>query len=169
MKILLYIGLALIAVIVLVVAIGYLLPQSHVASRSVVVNAPPAQVFETIARVGDHASWRTGVERVEVVSTAPLRWKEHAGGDVLTMEATSVTAPDQFVSRIADPNLPFGGTWTIDLKPEGAATRVTITEHGEVYNPIFRFMSRFVFGHTATIDAYLPALQRRHAPVTKGV
>jgi hypothetical protein len=78
-------------------------------------------------------------------------------------------APQQFVSRIADPNLPFGGTWTIDLKPEGAGTRVTITEHGEVYNPIFRFMSRFVFGHTATIDAYLTALQRRHAPVTKGV
>jgi hypothetical protein len=35
---------------------------------------------------------------------------------------------------------------------------VRITEDGEVYNPIFRFMSRFVFGHTHTMDAYLRAL-----------
>ena len=33
-----------------------------------------------------------------------------------------------------------------------------ITENGEVYNPLFRFMSRFVFGHTATIDKYLEDL-----------
>ena len=163
MKILLYVALALVAMVVIVVAIGYMLPKAHVASKEVVINAPPAQVFETIARVGDHASWRTGVERVDVVSTTPLRWKEHAGGDVLTMEATTVQAPDLFVSRIADPDLPFGGTWTIALKPEGAGTRVTITEHGEVYNPVFRFMSRFVFGHTATMDSYLEALRRRHS------
>ena len=169
MKILFYVSAALVAVVLIVVAIGYTLPQGHVASRSVVVNAPPPQVFETIARVGDHPSWRTGVERVEVLSTTPLRWKEYAGGDVLTMEATSVKAPEQFISRIADPNLPFGGRWTIDLKPEGGATRVTITEDGEVYNPVFRFMSRFVFGHTATMDAYLEALQRRHPAVTNSV
>jgi hypothetical protein len=30
-----------------------------------------------------------------------------------------------------------------------------ITEDGEVYNPVFRFVSRFVMGHTATMDKYL--------------
>ena len=38
---------------------------------------------------------------------------------------------------------------------------VTITEHGQVFNPVFRVMSRFVFGHTATIEAYLTNLARR--------
>lgn len=37
------------------------------------------------------------------------------------------------------------------LVPDGAGTRVTITENGEVYNPLFRFVSRFLMGHTSTI------------------
>jgi hypothetical protein len=40
-------------------------------------------------------------------------------------------------------------------------TQITITERGEVYNPIFRFMSRYVFSHHATIDAYLTALGKK--------
>jgi hypothetical protein len=67
------------------------------------------------------------------------------------------------VVRIADPDLPFGGTWTYELKQEESGTRVTITERGEVYNPIFRFMSRFVFSHTATLERYLAALRARAA------
>ena len=45
--------------------------------------------------------------------------------------------------------------------PENGGARVTITEDGEVSNAIFRFMSRYVFGHTATLDAYLISLARR--------
>jgi hypothetical protein len=65
------------------------------------------------------------------------------------------------VTRIADPSLPFGGTWTYDLKPQGSGTELTITEDGEVYNPIFRFMSKFVFSQTATIEAYQASLKRK--------
>lgn len=65
--------------------------------------------------------------------------------------------------RIADPNLPFGGTWTYDLVPGDQACSLTVTEDGEVYNPLFRFVSRFIIGHTATIDSYLKALQTKLA------
>jgi hypothetical protein len=41
------------------------------------------------------------------------------------------------------------------------ASIVAITEHGSVYNPAFRFVSKFIMGHTATIDAYLRALGSR--------
>lgn len=43
--------------------------------------------------------------------------------------------------------------------PEGCT--VTVTEDGEVYSPLFRFVSRFVIGHTATLDRKLKALARR--------
>jgi hypothetical protein len=162
-RVLLYTGLAVVALVLIVVVIGYLLPQDHVATRSVVVDAPPAAVFATMTNVAAHPQWRPDVERVEVVSESPLRWKEHAGGDVITMEATTVRAPDLLVSTIVDKELPFGGAWTCELRAEGTGTRVTITERGEVYNPVFRFMSRFVFGHAATIDRYLADLRRRHA------
>jgi hypothetical protein len=41
----------------------------------------------------------------------------------------------------------------------GARTRWLITGHGEVYNPIFRLMARFVFSPTATIRRYLAGLE----------
>jgi hypothetical protein len=56
---------------------------------------------------------------------------------------------------IADSTLPFGGKWTYELTPSGTGTMLRITEDGEVYNPVFRFVSRFVMGHTATMDKYL--------------
>ncbi len=51
----------------------------------------------------------------------------------------------------------------MDVRAAGdnTGTRLTITENGEVYNPIFRFMSRFVFGHTATMDQFLSDLKKR--------
>jgi len=35
---------------------------------------------------------------------------------------------------------------------------VRITENGQVYNPVIRLMSRFVLGHTRTMDIYPYAL-----------
>ena len=64
--------------------------------------------------------------------------------------------------KIADPDLPFGGTWTYELKPSGSGTRVTITEDGEVYNPIFRFMSHVFFSQSATIETYLKSLGKKY-------
>ena len=66
----------------------------------------------------------------------------------------------ELVTRIADTGLAFGGSWTFALQPAASGTRLSITENGEVYNPLFRVMSRFVFGHTATIDRYLGDLQK---------
>ncbi len=65
------------------------------------------------------------------------------------------------MTRIADPDLPFGGTWTFELAPEAGGTRLTITERGEIRNPIFRTMSRFVFGYGATMETFLAELRAR--------
>lgn len=154
-------GLTLLAIVVLIISIGYALPDEHVASRDALIDAPPARVFSAIVTVAEYPQWREDVSRVETISTTPLRWKEHTGGDVITFEASDLRVPVRMVSTIADPDLPFGGSWTFELTPEGSSTRVRITERGEVYNPVFRFMSRFVFGHTAGIQAFLNALQRR--------
>jgi len=68
--------------------------------------------------------------------------------------------PARLVTKIAD-KLPYGGMWTYELAPDGPGTSLRITEDGEVYNPIFRFVSRFVMGHTATIDASLRDLGKK--------
>ena len=69
--------------------------------------------------------------------------------------------PTLLVARIAGPSLPFGGTWTYRIAPAAGGSAVTITEDGEVYNPVFRFMSRFVFGHYATLDEFVKNLEAK--------
>jgi len=161
MRLVILIAGALAILIVMVVAIGYALPVAHVASRAATLPVPPGQVFAALQDVDRYASWRSDVKSVEVLARAPqLRWKETGSNGEITFEIQEQDAPKRLVTRIADRSLPFGGSWTYVLTPSGTGTQLTITENGEVYNPLFRFMSRFVFGHTATIETYLRDLQR---------
>jgi uncharacterized protein YndB with AHSA1/START domain len=150
---------ALVAVIVLIVVIGALLPVAHTASRSLVVRKPPREVYALIRDVASFPQWRNEVQRVEVLTATQFR--EHAAHDAVTYEIIEDQPGRKIVSRIADKNLPYGGSWTWDFEPVDGGTRITVTENGEVYNPLFRFLSRFVLGHTATMDKYLAAVERR--------
>jgi hypothetical protein len=79
------------------------------------------------------------------------------GGDVKT-EVVEQDAPRLLVTKIIGQKA-FGGTWTFEIAPEGhEAATLTITERGEVYNPLFRTVMRLT-GQTRTIDAYLAKLQ----------
>jgi uncharacterized protein YndB with AHSA1/START domain len=148
--------------IVVIVAIGYMLPRDHVAQVTRRHSAPPETVWAAMTDVERFAAWRTDLVSVERLSSADgkLRWKEKTKHDALTMEVTESDAPRRLVTRIADEGLPFGGTWTYELAPDGAGTVLTITENGSVYNPLFRFVSRFVMGHTATLDKYQSAMAK---------
>jgi uncharacterized protein YndB with AHSA1/START domain len=144
-------------------AVGYVLPKGHKASRTITVAAPPDAVFGAIADVRRYPEWRRDVKSVDVAPDdgKGLLFREHGGsGDVLFRFET-MDAPRRLVARIADPSLPFGGTWTYELQPGGAGTALTITEDGEVYNPIFRVMQKLFFSPYKTIDMYQADLKRR--------
>ena len=158
-KRLFYAVTGIVVLVMIIMVIGYALRQDHVASVQGIVSRPPADVFEKLIDVQRYPEWRTDVQQVEVVSRNPLRWRENTGGDVITYEVLESDAPRRLVVRITDADLPFGGSWTYELWPEGSATHLTITEHGEVFDPLFRFMSRFVFGYTATMERVLTRLQ----------
>jgi hypothetical protein len=161
LKVALIVLAGLIVVVLVVVAVGYALPVGHVASRQATLREPPDAVFAALTDVARFPDWRKDVTRVDVLSTSPLRWREHGSNGDITFVAGESVRPLHLLARIDDPSLPFGGSWSYDLVPSGTGTTLTITERGEVYNPLFRFMSRFVFGHTATIEAFLAALTKR--------
>jgi hypothetical protein len=145
-----WIILAVVMVPIVVVLIGYALPKEHVASRKVVVRASPEDVF---ALISGPSAWR-GM-KYEQLSESPLKWREtDKSGDAITYERVETTLSKRIVNRIADPKLPFGGSWIYEVSPDGNGTVLAITENGEVYNPLFRFVSRFIMGHTATIEKY---------------
>lgn len=152
----------LVVIVGLVAVIGLMLPRDHVASTTTTISAPADSVWEALVNVTDYPRWRTDVRSVDVlVAEGATRWREHTRQDAITFERTDAQRPTRLETRIADETLPFGGTWTWNLAPDASGTRVTITERGFVTNPIFRFMSRFVFGHHAAQEDFLRALGRR--------
>lgn len=154
-------ALAILAgLVVLAMAIGAILPKAHVASRTVRVNAAPDQVWQAMTDVNAFPLWRRDVVAVESLSGAPkLSWREtDRHKQNITLVATQFEPPRKMITRIADRNLPFGGEWQYDLAPDGDGTRVTITERGEIYNPVFRLVARFILGYHKTMDGYLAAL-----------
>ena len=159
----LYIGIGVAALLILtVIAIGYSLPVAHTAQRTVEIEASPADVWATIIDVAAYPSWRDDVEAVKVLPGVEGRqvWRE-TGDDEIEYTMTVFEPPTRMVSRITSPDLPFGGEWEYEIRPAGTGTRITITERGEVYSPIYRFVSRFILGQTTTMDAYLRALGRK--------
>ena len=135
MKVTLIILAAFIAIVVAIAIAGALLPKEHSATRSAVVRKPAAQVYSVIRELASTPEY-------EIVEDVPAQ---------------------RLVARIADKSLPYSGSWTYLLESVPDGTRVTITENGAVPNPIFRFLSKYVFGHTKTMDDYLASLQKRLA------
>ena len=77
------------------------------------------------------------------------------------MEIIKSDPPLRMAARIADKGLPFGGMWIFDVSPTTEGCRLNITERGEIYNPVFRFVSRFLMGYHRTMDTYLQDVSRK--------
>lgn len=160
LRVVLVLGGGLVALVAIVAAIGATLPKEHVASRSAVYKQPPEVVFGVITDFANYGAWRKDVERVEMLESANglPRFREIGSNGAIAMDVMEMQGPRRLVVRIADPELPFGGRWVYELEPVAEGTRLKITEEGEVYNPIFRFVSKYVMGHTSGIEQYLRAL-----------
>jgi len=159
MRLLLYLLIALAAVVVAVVLIGMALPQAHVARRRATYRQPPEVVWQAITTIEEFPRWRSDVKRIDRADhDGRIAWREIGRNGELPLEIVEAQPRARLVTRIAGAKLPFGGTWTYELAPAAGGTTLTITENGEVYNPIFRFVSRFVIGHDATANSYLRAL-----------
>jgi hypothetical protein len=123
------------AVVAVMAAIGATLPRDHVATRSLALRRSAEEVWPAILQ----ATAASGVP-VDVVESDP---------------------PRRQVTRVKDTERMFGGTWTITITPSPTGSTLTITEDGWVGNPIFRFVSRYVMGHHATMDGMLKDVAKK--------
>jgi 2-phospho-L-lactate guanylyltransferase (CobY/MobA/RfbA family) len=119
----------LVLLIAVIAAIGATLPRNHTASRTLRVRRPPQDAW-------------TAITQAMSTSDVPV--------DILESDP-----PRKLVSKVKDVEKMFGGTWTVAIAPVDGGSTLTITEDGWVGNPIFRFVSRFVMGHHATLDGML--------------
>ena len=134
---------ALVALVIVAAAVGMFLPKGHVASRTVMAAKPPEEVWSTITDFAQVPSWFEEVrssERIADINGHPA-WRENFGGFAADMETAEWDPPRRLKREVHSTNAGFRGSWTFELAPVEGGTRLTITEAGEVDNPIFRLMT----------------------------
>ena len=157
-------GLVLLGAIVAL--IGAMLPRDHHATRQARYRQKPEAIYFTLAGPSD---WRSDIKAFGNLPDRDGRkqwWEQDSHGHRVTYELLEDKMPSRRVTRIAEKNLPFGGTWTIEIAPAPEGSVVRVTEDGEIYNVIFRFVARFFFGYTASIEGLLRDLGHRFGELT---
>lgn len=173
MKTVILITIVIVVIVALLVAvvafIGFRLPVQHTASRSIVLHQSPQQVYDVIRDFSSAPTWRSDLKSVEVENqpNGKVHFREHGSQGTVNFELVEDNPGQRLVTRILDTDLGYSGKWTYVFTPEAGGSRVTITEDGEVSNVIFRFMSKYIFGHTATMDSYLTSLAKRFGEEAK--
>jgi hypothetical protein len=161
-----FIGGGFVLLIAVVALIGAMLPRGHRASRQARYRQKPEAIYFALAGPVD---WRSDVKASGNLPDHEGRkqwWEQDSHGHKVIYELIEDKMPSRRVTRIAEKNLPFGGTWTIEISPTADGSVVRITEDGEIYNVIFRFMARFLFGYTSSIEGYLRDLGHRFGELT---
>jgi hypothetical protein len=152
-------GLA--ALVAIVWIVGMMLPQNHTASRTMRLKQSPEAVWKVLT---DHAAmprWRSELKKVERLPDVNGHqvWKEYNSMGEMVLEMVESAQPHRLVGKLG-PGMAFGGSWTYELFPDGAGTRLKITEDGEVYNPIFRVVGKFM-DPTASMTAFMTGLAKK--------
>ena len=169
MRILRFLGwLSVVIVLAILTAIfmGSRVPVAHTASVSDTVPASQEKVWELMTDTASQPNWRTGLKAVSPLpsESGATCWAEVTSGMTMPLCADVRVAPVRQVVRIADPKLPFGGTWTYVLEPAGEnATKVTITENGTTGPAMWRFVDHYILHEDGEIKTYLGDLKRAAA------
>ena len=125
---------SLVTIVALVAIIGAMLPKGHVATRSAKFRETPDEVWRAITTFQDYPKWRPGLQSVEQLSTSAGHavWLERTGSgwnaeeipyQVMESVPPAGGSPGKMVARIANPKLPFGGSWTYEVTAAGMAGR----------------------------------------------
>jgi hypothetical protein len=169
LKLLLFIVGILVLSVLAIIAVGYTLPVQHVAARAIMLQQKPELVFALISDFKNEPAWRTDVQQVEMLpdQDGHIRFREKSTHSAITMMVVESVPPQRQVTQIEGKGLPFGGRWIFEVSPTAAGCRLNITERGEIYNPVFRFISKFMIGYTGTMDGYLKNVAKKFGERTQ--
>jgi uncharacterized protein YndB with AHSA1/START domain len=155
-------GVILAAIIALLI-FGLLQPAEHSVTRSIILKQKPEAVFAMLDNAENLPSWSsmvTKVERIPDRDGRPATRQTMKFGMTVIATTLERKPPSRLVGRMEKEGGPVWGTWTYELVPEGEGCRVSITEDGEMKNPLFRALGR-LRGLDASIKTLLTDLARK--------
>lgn len=145
-------------ILIAVFRIGSALPEGHCVELSRIMKADRDHIWQLISFPSQALSWRRNLKSVEEIGPDLIKETDRRGKSI-TFRTLESEAPKRLVREIADTDLPFGGTWTIQVEPAPEGSCVTIVERGFIKPPLFRFLAHFVFDQASTMKNFLDDLE----------
>ena len=172
MKWIVFVFGGLLGLIALMALIGAFVSRDHRATSTVMLRQSPDSIWKVVRDFGNITAWWPAMEKAERLPDRDGHevWRQKMSGFDVPIIVLESSPPRRLVTQI-DPTAggAFGGTWTYQLTPDSGGTRISVTEGGWISNPIFRFMSRFLFGYYGSLDKYLKALGVRFGETVQPV
>ena len=156
----------------LMALIGAFVSRDHRATSTISLRHSPDSVWKVVRDLGGVTAWFPAMQQSERLPDRDGQevWHQKMSGFDVPIIVVESSPPRKLVTQI-DPTAggAFGGTWTYEVVPDSTGTRISVTEAGWISNPVFRFMSRFLFGYYGSLDKYLTALGTRFGEQGKPV
>ena len=155
---------AVFGLVALMAVIGALVPREHRATSTVTLRQPPDSVWTVVRDLGGVPGWWPEIKESvrQPDKNGQEVWRQKMSGWDVPLIVIESAPGRRLVTQIdTSAGGAFGGTWTYELAPDSGGTRISVTEAGWIGNPLFRFLSRFVFGYYGSLDGYLTALGKR--------
>ena len=145
---LLLVPAALLGLVVLVVLIGFALPERYTGKAKRTLEAPPSEVWSALADYEHHPMTGKMARRFEALPERDglAAWKEDMGrGEVITVTTTESREPEYQVREMSASAVPMSSRWEYRLQPAEGGCQVNIDavtniRRGTWHVPIFRVM-----------------------------
>jgi ribosome-associated toxin RatA of RatAB toxin-antitoxin module len=146
LKITLIVTIIVITLINIPIIGGLFLPKSHKITKTLFLKYDPENIWVYITNVEHYPKWRPSVKKVEVVSTNPAgltSWQEFYRFNRHTMfQVTEANPYTDLIIKTADKESYYYNKWSINIKEAENGSLLTITEEGEISNPLFRSIAK---------------------------
>ncbi len=160
LKRLLYFLVGFLGIFVVFYLVGLFVKKDYHVTKTIELPVAQAVVWQKISNWIETPTWRRdliAIERLPDREGKPV-YREKANYGPVTYVIEELVPPGHMKTRVVDHDK-FTGTWIFELKPQGDGCLLTITSDGQIYNPIFRTMMRFVFGYGSSIKGYFEDLE----------
>ncbi|MFN7901991.1 MAG: SRPBCC family protein [Holosporales bacterium] len=151
-----------VAIVFLVLIVGYFLPNQRVASQKTVIDADREKVFKLVVDL-QNQKWRTKAGEVVLLSSNEGQevWTEEpTKGFVLKFKTKSKVYPEKFeIEIIENPNMSGGWVGTFVEKAPNQ-TEVEFTEKITINGIFPKIMSYAFFNIQDSVDTYIDDLSK---------
>ncbi len=144
----------LVAVWVLLVLVGFVLPGHYRVERSTVIQAKPAALYPLVGDLRAWQLWGVWFQRDPAMQIeyspatsevgAWSEWKSKSQGDG-KMTISAVRPPEDFEYRMDFKDIGMVSHGVMALEPAGGGTKVTMIMEGDLgHNPLYRWFGVFM-------------------------